>query len=52
MQFLRLLFTQLSNISDDLIFFRKYGPIAHRFAGDIARNGKGEILILKTLTKR
>jgi formylmethanofuran dehydrogenase subunit C len=52
MQFLRLLFTQLSNISDDLIFFRKYGPIAHRFAGDLARNGKGEILILQTLTKR
>lgn len=52
MQFLRLLFTQLSNISDDLIFFRKYEPIAHRFAGDLARNGKGEILILQTLTKR
>jgi len=52
MQFLRLLFTQLSNISDDLLFFRKYGPIAHRFAGDLARHGKGEILILQTLTKR
>jgi formylmethanofuran dehydrogenase subunit C len=52
MQFLRLLFTQLSKIGDEFLFFSKYGPVAHRFAGDIARNGKGEILILQTMTKR
>jgi len=52
MQFLRLLFTQLSNIDDDFKFFSKYGPIAHRFSGDLARNGKGEILILQTISKR
>ncbi len=52
MQFLRLLFTQLSKIDDCFQFFSKYGPEAHRFAGDIARNGKGEILILQTMNKR
>ncbi|MBL1140755.1 MAG: formylmethanofuran dehydrogenase subunit C [Proteobacteria bacterium] len=52
MQFLRLLFTQLSKIDDDFLFFSKYGPVAHRFSGDLARNGKGEILILKTMNKR
>ncbi|MGB1801349.1 MAG: formylmethanofuran dehydrogenase subunit C [Gammaproteobacteria bacterium] len=52
MQFLRLLFTQLSKIDDCFQFFSKYGPEAHRFAGDIARNGKGEILILQTMSKR
>lgn len=52
MQFLRLLFTQLSNIDNSFQFFCKYGPEAHRFAGDLARNGKGEILILKTMKKR
>lgn len=52
MQFLRLLFTQLSNIDEEFMFFKKYGPIAHRFSGDLARNGKGEILILQTITKR
>ncbi len=52
MQFLRLLFTQLANIGEEFNFFRKYGPEAHRFAGDLARNGKGEILILQTMNKR
>lgn len=52
MQFLRLLFTQLSYIDDCFSFFKKYGPIAHRFSGDLARNGKGEILILQTINKR
>jgi len=47
MQFLRLLFTQLANIDDELALFSKYGPEAHRFSGDLARNGKGEILILQ-----
>jgi formylmethanofuran dehydrogenase subunit C len=52
MQFLRLLFTQLANIDSEFDFFKKYGPIAHRFSGDLARNGKGEILILQTILKR
>ncbi len=52
MQFLRLLFTQLANIDTDFELFKKYGPIAHRFSGDLARNGKGEILILQNILKR
>lgn len=52
MHFLRLLFTQLSKIDNCFQFFNKYGPEAHRFAGDIARNGKGEILILQTMSRR
>ena len=51
MQFLRLLFTQLTNIGNTLSIFTKYGPEAHRFAGDLASNGKGEILILQTIRK-
>jgi len=47
MQFLRLLFTQLAGVDEELSLFRKYGPEAHRFSGDLARNGKGEILILQ-----
>ena len=50
MQFLRLLFTQLSGIDKEFTFFKKYGPFAHRFSGDLARKGKGEILILQLLT--
>lgn len=49
MQFLRLLFTQLADSDDDLKLFRKFGAEAHRYSGDRARNGKGEILILQTI---
>lgn len=49
MQFLRLLFTQLAGMEDEFALFNRYGPIAHRFSGDLARNGKGEILILQSL---
>lgn len=52
MQFLRLFFTQLANMDPEFDFFRKYGPMAHRFSGDLARNGKGELLILKVMNKR
>lgn len=52
MQFLRLFFTQLYNLDNDFDFFMKFGPLAHRFSGDLARNGKGEILILQALNKR
>ena len=48
-QFLRLLFKQLSALGQQFSFFDKYGPEAHRFAGDLATNGKGEILILQTI---
>lgn len=48
-QFLRLLFKQLSEMDDEYQIFKKYGPEAHRFAGDLASNGKGEILILQTI---
>ena len=46
MQFLRLLFKQLSGLGKHYAFFRNYSPASHRFAGDLANNGKGEILIL------
>ena len=52
MQFLRLLFTQLSNMGSEFSIFKKFGPETHRFSGDLARNGKGEILILQTLNLR
>ena len=48
-QFLRLLFKQLSEMGRQFGFFREYGPEAHRFTGDLASNGKGEILILQTI---
>ncbi|MDX1518852.1 MAG: formylmethanofuran dehydrogenase subunit C [Gammaproteobacteria bacterium] len=49
MQFLRLLFTQLAEIGEEFSLFRNFGAEAHRFSGDRARNGKGEILILQTI---
>ncbi|MCG8378527.1 MAG: formylmethanofuran dehydrogenase subunit C [Proteobacteria bacterium] len=52
MQFLRLLFTQLAGMDAEFSLFNKYGPEAHRFSGDLARNGKGEILILQTINRR
>ena len=52
MQFLRLLFTQLANMGKEFAMFSKYGPLAHRFSGDVARNGKGEILILQSMNRK
>lgn len=49
MQFLRLLFKQLSEMGEQFSIFRKYGPEVHRFAGDLASDGQGEILILQTI---
>jgi formylmethanofuran dehydrogenase subunit C len=46
MGFLRLLFTQLSAMDKNFSIFNNFGPEAHRYSGDHARNGKGEILIL------
>lgn len=48
MQFLRLLFKQLAELGEEYAFFNKYAPEAHRYAGDMAARGKGEMLILKT----
>ena len=47
MQFLRLLFTQLANMGGELALFSRQQPVAHRYSGDLALNGKGEILILQ-----
>ena len=52
MQFLRLFFTQLSQMDADFSVFKKYGPLAHRFSGDLSRNGKGELLILQAMERR
>ena len=49
MQYLRLLFKQLSELGKDYAFFNKYVPEAHRFAGDLSSNGKGELLILQSI---
>ncbi len=51
MQFLRLFFTQLAAMDKEFETFNKLGPTAHRYSGDLARNGKGELLILKSKTK-
>ena len=52
MQFLRLLFTQFATMGKEFSKFQNFDPETHRFSGDLARNGKGEILILQTLNLR
>lgn len=49
MQFLRLLFKQLAELGKEYDFFNKYVPEAHRYAGDLSANGKGELLILQIM---
>ena len=51
LEFLRLLFKQLSEMDKELSIFEKIGPEALRLSGDHARNGKGEILILQILSQ-
>lgn len=46
MEVLRLLFRQLRNSNPRLAWLEELGPLAERFAGDIARGGKGELLVL------
>ncbi len=48
-QFLRLLFTQLSRMGNEFSIFRKFASEAHLFSGDLAYNGKGEIMILQAI---
>jgi formylmethanofuran dehydrogenase subunit C len=47
MEFLRLLFKQMSFASPQLTMLRQFGPLAERLVGDMASGGKGEILILQ-----
>lgn len=46
MEFLRLLFKQTASIDRRLAFFRSFGPEVHRYAGDMAAGGQGELLVL------
>jgi formylmethanofuran dehydrogenase subunit C len=48
-EFLRLLFKQLSSMHNRLKFLKDFGPEAERFVGDMALGGKGELVVL-TLT--
>jgi formylmethanofuran dehydrogenase subunit C len=46
MEFLRLLFKQTASLDQRLSFFRAFGPEVHRYAGDSAAGGQGELLVL------
>jgi len=46
MEVLRLLFRQLGHANRRLRGLEALGPLAERFAGDMARGGKGELLVL------
>ena len=46
MEFLRLLFKQTASIDRRFAFFRGFGPEVHRYAGDSATGGRGELLVL------
>lgn len=52
MEYLRLFFKQLSRMGSKYRFFKQYGPEVHRYAGDMANNGKGELLILLNTLKQ
>lgn len=52
MQFLRLLFKQLSTLDKSYGFLGNYQPTVHRYTGDLASNGKGEILVLLEKIRR
>ncbi len=49
MQFLRLLFKQLADMGKQFAVFKRIDPEVHRYAGDLAYKGKGEILILQAI---
>lgn len=46
MEFLRMMFKQMTVVDKRFRFFRTYGPEVLRFAGDGARSGRGELLVL------
>ncbi len=47
MEFLRLLFKQVSKMNRRLLMLKDFGPLSERLVGDLAQGGKGEILILQ-----
>ncbi len=51
MAYLRLFFKQLSRMGSRYRRFKHYGPEVHRYAGDMAENGKGELLVLLNTPK-
>ena len=46
MEYLRLFFKQLSLMGSRYRFFRNFGPEVRLYTGDLANNGKGEIMVL------
>jgi len=46
--FLRLLFRDLASRHRSLVWLKNFSPLVQRYAGDLAWNGKGELLILQT----
>jgi formylmethanofuran dehydrogenase subunit C len=52
MEFLRLLFKQMAQAGGRAQVFRLFGPEVHRYAGDSASGGKGELLILLNAAAR
>jgi formylmethanofuran dehydrogenase subunit C len=52
MEILRLLFRQLPQAHGRLDALRDLGPLAERFAGDLALGGKGELLVLLSSAER
>ena len=46
MEFLRLLYKEISSLGRKFTFFKEYGPEVHKYAGDVSVDGKGEILIM------
>jgi formylmethanofuran dehydrogenase subunit C len=47
MQFLRILFRQLAHLYPNLEELKRHGPICERYCGDLAIDGKGELIILR-----
>ena len=46
MEYLRLFFKQLSRMGSRYRFFRNFGPEVRLYTGDLANDGKGEIMVL------
>ena len=51
MEYLRLFFKQLSRMGSRYRFFRKFGPEVRLHTGDLANNGKGELMVLLNASK-
>ncbi len=46
MAYLRLFFKQLSRMGNRYRFFRNFGPEVRLYTGDLANDGKGEVMVL------